>query len=494
MNKQDRQKLRAKLARQATIKRFSMYGVMGIIVFITTAMIVLLSEGYYINPNNKQLIKNGLVFVDSAPRNASVTINGVEEKDRTESRFTLPEGKYDFLVRRDGYRDWQRSFLLAGSEVVNLNYVLLVPTTLTPKEVSTKPAPITAASQSPDQKWIVSHTLNAGATLDIVDMSRKDPASAAITIPATTLPTGSDTNAMQVVAWASDNQNFLVRVPIGNAVNYLVVNRSDANKTLNLNKEFGIEAQSIYLRDDKPDRFYAIDASGSLRELELGGKTISAPKFERVLAVKTYGADRLLVVQKDESSDSANYILTDKDNRMTIGQTTKQPREEYLLDIAEYDGDAYISVGSKADGVVNIYKNLFDNIKSQSITPRPLARVDIANPQGVSFSKNARFIAIQSGKEFVVFDNEYERTYRYSLPYDSMYLDKKVHWMDGDRLLLAAEGKQYIVDYDGINLSELATASNVVPLAFDRPFEQFYAFTNNESSSSLTRTSLLIEQ
>lgn len=471
------------LKRKQTIRRFMIYGIIGLAVFITTATIVMLTEGYYFDLNGRHLIKNGLVFVDSAPQGATVTINDVQQKDRTESRFTLPEGKYDVKVSKDNYREWKRSFSLGGSEVVNLNYVLLVPNQIPKKTIGALKNDLILASQSPDRKWIATYSPSDGENFFLIDTSKKEMISSQLVVPVSIIPE-SERSSLKEVQWSNDNQHLLLESSPGQA-QYFVLNRTNPAESLNLNKVFGMQLKDLTLKDNKFDKYYALDENHGLRQLDYSNKTISAPIFEKVISYKSYGNDILMTAIESKDNNNAEIWLSSKDGKVLIATIKKQPKEDITLNLAEYDGDWYLVFSSMKDNVAKVYRNTFDYIKNPSPSqPKPLANLDMTSPGNPTFSANTRFISIQSGSNFVVFDNEYERTYRYTL---DLTPDEgtKAKWIDGHRMTIKSSKMNYIFDYDGINKQELSPSVALTRLFFDRDYEQFFSLEQDETSANI---------
>jgi hypothetical protein len=129
--------------------------------------------------------------------------------------------------------------------------------------------------------------------------------------------------------------------------------------------------------------------------------------------------------------------------------------------------------------------------KTGLLTQKPLAKIDLQAASALSFSKNSRFISVRAGAQLIVFDNEFERTYRYDQPVTGSTSFTGLPWMDGARLQLEANGHQYLLDYDGINLQDMGEHSAILPIAFDRNYEKFFAA--NADATAITQTSLLVE-
>ena len=83
---------------------------MVLVVVFGTIILVLLAYGFDLNRKSGEVIQNGLVYIDSAPDNATLKINGQEHTSKTNTRVSLPEGKYTIEVSKDSYRTWNRTF------------------------------------------------------------------------------------------------------------------------------------------------------------------------------------------------------------------------------------------------------------------------------------------------------------------------------------------------------------------------------------------------
>src|SRR4029079_16600796 len=130
-----------------------------------------------------------------------------------------------------------------------------------------------------------------------------------------------------------------------------------------------------------------------------------------------------------------------KDGDQTYTVNTFPNETKFLLDIARFDDKWYVVVTPKTEGVTNIYRNPQDGIKaSQDGTTQPLITITTKDPQFLSFSEITRFICIQSGSPFNVYDNETDRRYYCKLK-QNVPLDQQARWMDGHRLTLVLDKK-----------------------------------------------------
>ena len=85
----------------------------GIFIFI-----VAYARGYRFSYKEKSFSPTGIIAATSQPKAAKVYING-ELKGVTDNTFILPPGSYIVEIKKDGYFDWKKTFILKGELVVS---------------------------------------------------------------------------------------------------------------------------------------------------------------------------------------------------------------------------------------------------------------------------------------------------------------------------------------------------------------------------------------
>lgn len=89
-------------------KLVSMLSIFGtLIVYIGAITIYMYANGWRIDPFNQQVLKTGVLTVESDPFLATLYIEG-EEKGRTPKSASLNVGQYNISVTRDGYVQWNK--------------------------------------------------------------------------------------------------------------------------------------------------------------------------------------------------------------------------------------------------------------------------------------------------------------------------------------------------------------------------------------------------
>jgi hypothetical protein len=89
------------------------------------------------------------------------------------------------------------------------------------------------------------------------------------------------------------------------------------------------------------------------------------------------------------------------------------------------------------------------------------------------FSANTRFIMAQGGNRFAVYDLDTKRTYTYKTDF-AVPETTKASWMDGHRILVNADNKLHVFDFDGINQHVLVDLVPGTDGYFDRDFERLF--------------------
>jgi hypothetical protein len=145
------------------------------------------------------------------------------------------------------------------------------------------------------------------------------------------------------------------------------------------------------------------------------------------------------------------------DNGQTYPLNNFPVGDHYLIDAAQYQGDWYYAAGSSSDDHIKIYKNPLASLQNTSIGKAlPFISLRVAGASEIGFSSNTRFIEVESGQQFGVYDLEVGMRYQYSV---QVPLAGPPQWMDGHHLIGASGGKVFVMDYDGTN-QQLLTPTN----------------------------------
>jgi hypothetical protein len=460
-----------KKKRQHTIKLFVGYALIATALFLASVLLLFAAFGYGIKGTSGEVIQNGLLFVDAHPQQATMYING-QERGQTDGRFVLEAGNYNLELKRDGYRPWKRDFTLEGGNIVRLVYPFLFPEKLEKKDIQTFTTQPDMVTQSPDRRWIVVHDAANVTQFRTIDTADKKLPTATLIMPAAVL--AGHIGTIEMVEWSTDNRHVLLKNSYDGGYDFIVLDREQPDQSYNVTQMFGKAYGNVTLRDKKFDQLYLHDtATGSLLSGNAKDKSVT-PVLEHVVAFWPYKDDTVLyATNTDAPADKTLLRLKDGKVTYTLKQLTRS--ESYLLNMAEFDGETYVIGSSTADGKIYIYKDPVNVLKQKSnaeLTPSVLMKLEKA--QYLSFSGNARFISVQAGSQFAVYDFETKQQYKYDTK-QSLPANYKAKWMDGHRLMtVSTDNKMTVFDYDGLNKQTLVATNGAYVPMFDRDYNRLY--------------------
>lgn len=475
------------------------YVLTGILIITATTILVFQAYGFDVDRKTGDVIQNGLLFADSAPDKATIYLNGAVQPDLTNTRLKLAEGKYELVIKKDGYRDWKRSFELYGGDIERFTYPLLIPNDLEQQEVLNIGPAAGLATGSPDRRWLIigkgtSYTEFTEYDLSSIDKATERPKERAISFSAGLFNPTEGAHALELVEWSTDNKHVLVKHNFSGGNEFVVLNRDAPETSININQLLGQNPSTVTLRDKKFDQWYLYTKEGGVLQSADSKKSIT-PILTGVGTYKSHDTETLLYSQPVLGQPTQRIYLRQGKDTYLLREIASGPAQ---LDIARYDGAWYALVGSDGDKKTYIYKDPVKVLdKNDGRKPAPIAVLRANGPLSwVSFSNNTRFMLAQSGQHIEVYDAEAKETFRYDIG-DKFDPDTKVTWMDGHRLTARSNKQVIIFDFDSSNFQKLVPASGGLTTFFDRDYTVLYTLNQSAATNGtlgLIRTDLRFEQ
>lgn len=482
-----------KKQRRHTVLLYTGYILIAIAVIISTVVLVYQANGFGVNSQG-QIVQNGLIFFSSQPNPATITLNGQLNKSQTNSRISVPAGQYNVVLHRDGYRDWQRQISVQGGDVQHFDYPLLFPTKLTTKSLgSSYPSAPGIATQSRDQRWLLIQHPDNEAVFDEYDLKNPTQAAVQLTIPSDIAGTANGTQNWQVVQWADDNQHVLLQHTIDGTPHFVLLDRTDPTKSLDLNNTLSASPTTITLINNKYDQYYLWDSkSGDLTSANLKD-TAPVKVLSDVINYKSYGDNTILYATADNAA-AGKVNIDILDNTKTYVIRPVAANTTYLLDMTGYSGTPYVVIGAASENEAYIYRDPVGQMSDSSIKlPAAVRALKVTNPNYVSFSPNAQYIMVENGAQFGVYDIYLHHAYQYTVPKSFDSSQPHASWMDGNRLTYVSDGKLLAFDYDRSNQQLLMNANAGYVPFFSPDYHYVYAMANADNNAvDLTQTALLI--
>lgn len=412
---------------------FNIIGSVAILIFVSigTVLLVFKAKGYDFDFRTREITQNGLVLIATEPVSASVQLNDKDLQESTPHRMELAPGDHSIQLSRSGYRTWKRFFSIDPGEVLWLTYPLLIPDSLTTREV-VKVSESAVSRSSPDSSRIA---VANGQLLTVFRSDRTDasPISHDMSQIIPGLP-----GTVRAITWADNNQNLMLIISDGQTTNYITGRVGNVGSFSDITSKVAGHSDLKFV-PDKTDQFYGLK-DNALWLLSLD----PAVAAQRVVDV----ADRYAVF--------GNYILTWSDEARRV---------------VLYHGQLASALNLGPIAAINdLSLSRHDGILIAAITGPEIGTIIVSQPGGAHealvvhersgtellFSPGAGYLLSYAGREVQVYDFERKRFYTYELSESGM---TNIHWGTGSQLIAIADGnKAVIFDFDGQNYQVLAPA------------------------------------
>jgi hypothetical protein len=479
--------------KQKRYKLFLWFGYVLIGIAISIGCVILLWQSYGYNYSNGQVIQDGMIFLSSQPNSASIYINGQLNSASTNTRLTMPEGIYNFTLSSPGYRSWNHVVSIIGGQVIHYDYPLLFPVHLTSTTIAKYVAAPAIATQSPNQQYLVVSSSTNFNSFMMYDLTNPTVAPVTLTLPSSLVTAAQGVQSWRVVGWANDNQHLLLEHLYNGTQEFIELDTQNPAQSININKTFKVSPTSVTLNNLRYNQFYFYDATTQTLTLATIGSPTVTTVEPAVLDYKSYRSNILVYattvgapkgqVAIELSSGGRDYFVRD----MPLSQT-------YLLNMASYGGNDYLVVGASSDSLVYLYENpLAQTAISSSAKIDPFRAIRIASPNYDSFAPTARFILLENGASFAVYDFHNQAMHYYTVTHPLDAPQTHAVWMDGDRLTYVSGGKLTVADYDNTNRQTLTSSlANYHPF-FAPDYHSYFSFSQGKKGQiDLNQTSLVV--
>lgn len=482
--------------RARTVRLFTGYILIAIGIGLMSLILVYLAQGFGYD-RKAGIVQSGLAIIDSHPVSGNVYVDD-KQKGKTKTQFTLKEGEYQIKIAQAKYRDWQKTVSIIGGSVNYLMYPILFPINIAINDLQPYSQAPALVTQSPDRRWLVVQPSAVAPTFSIVDLQNPDQSPTSITVPQSVIPAkDGQYGSLAVSEWSDDNKHLvLTRSLQGTPSDYILIDREDVGQSINLTNKLGLKAgQLLSLRDKKYDKYYVhYSDNGELHTAELKNGIQALPMITGVVSYKSYGDNLILYVTYDgaQAADARVMVQSNKSDIYYIQTFARNPDNRYLLDMAQFQDNWYYGISNIVTNKAQLFINPLSGIKSgngNQVLPKQTLLIN--SPQAISFSDNTRFMALQSGKRFLVSDNELHKVYRFTSPLN--IADNQIaDWMDGHRFSIVTDRKAQVFEFDGSNQQTLTDSLPQFNPYFSRDYSNLYTIVaHSDNNVKLQQGSLI---
>ena len=462
--------------RRVVALRIVAYSITLLLTLITTVVLLYVALGYRFDKAG-HVTRSGLLLVDNQPEAGAVFINGVQKDSAAPSRFVLPAGNYQLNLKLKGYKEWSKQVSIAASGVREVAYPILLPEKLNTKQLLEFSTP-ELVSQSLNRKLLLTHVANA-ASFELYTLDPKAPKQTNLPLPSAIKRENGQFGSFKVIEWALNNKQVLLEQTLPSGLTQLIsydVTRPDEAVVVNALYGDSTPSDPHYIGGDT-EQIYGLNNGVLSRYSLTENNTISM--LENIRSYQPYSDDTILF---DRSAAQASEVGIWQNKAITIVQKSALADAPTLLKYANYDGDYYFVIAQPTIDKVTIYRNpLKKPILAKQL---PLTSFTFANTQKLDFSDSAQFILVQNGKTFVTYDLNDLLAYRVTLPFEQLD-GSTLSWMDSAHIQAqAADGKVYLIEYDGQNQQALVTSRANTRLFFANNYEHLYQLIDQQDAKT----------
>lgn len=455
-----------------TVIRFAIYTVLGLIALAISWLVILAARGYDVDPSTGRVVRNGLVLLWSQPESVDVYVNDVLE-DNTPARLPLPVDTYQIKMSKAGYRDWNKTVTLRGSEVIKLNYPRLFPNEIK-AETSADLASVNEWLKSSDQETIAILGNANSRVIQLYSVSDLKATPVSLTIPEAILTkVNGKIGTFKLGQWSADSAYLTVNHTNGDVTEYIRINVVD-NEFINISTEMSLSLSNVQFDRDENNIMYGVD-KGRLRRFNVASKIISAPLTSGVLDYRVAEDGRVGIVRKVGASSS--LALLSRDDQISTVLTQKSTSSN-KLELGSFESNEYAVVSLSPNEVKLIWLDNDENRKSNVA-----ATLSGTGMQVYPSSFSGRFAVVTSGDIVTVHDFEKMRVYSYKF---TGMTKESLNWFDDGHLSTTTnKGSIEVVEFDGKNKTNLGKGLKHKVIT-DKDYNSFFTL----SAGAKNRTNL----
>ncbi len=432
-------------------------------IAIITILLVAYGQGYIYDYESGEITSGGLALVDSRPSGAEVWINGNHE-GTTSDRFRLPAQNHYISIEAEGYRQWQKSFTVGESEVVNLEYPLLVPERVVTSPILSMEMP-TASDKSLSNNRVAAAFKKPVPHVRVFSVDNLDDQDLVLTIM-----TGWREVEISHLSFSSGGTRLLVGASDPNATSrwFLVAIDGSEHEAVDLNAAFDVEIGEVQF-GTSPTSLVALSDEG-LHQLDVD--TLDQRDFYQG-EVDDFVVDESGVLYMSRSVNNQTELV-----RQTVLGTqqvvnTFSGERDISLDTIRWQEASSLLVHDKSKNQLSIYSSL-DSEQPQTRT-FPAGSAD-----SVLSSPDNRFIHQYSKEQVRLYDMRRNIEGTFSLPSEP---GMSPVWVNQSYLATVVDNELIMFDYDGSNQEYLTRAEPAVVFA-DSDTDEVYSFRSHQHNDS----------
>lgn len=437
------------------MKRIFIYALMAAVVCVVVPLITLYMLGYHLDADNRNIRQYAFLQFGSVPSGATVSVDGAVTSSNTPSKTSVPAGKHNVIMWRNGYEKWQKSVNLKPGTLTWLNYILLIPKDLELQSTSKYPA-ISYSLASPKGGYMLIQPKANEAKFDLVDLGSDKAKTTSLELPAS-FYASSPGGVFKPEKWSDNERYVLLTYKYAGRQEWIVMDTQDLSQSKNITKVFDLTLKNVNFAGSGGSSLYALD-DDDIRKLDLSADTISRPLVSNVADYSVYNKLKIITytgTDKIDKNKRVAGIYRDGDKSPAVIKTISGSAGTPIhIATANYFNENYValSYGKKVEVFSGSYPNTTsDSSNNMKVVETFNAKSDVGR---LSFSPTGKYVFIQSNAYFASYDLEYRNLAESTVAIG----DKKalpIKWLDDNHIWSDGNGKLIIREFDGSNSHDI---------------------------------------
>jgi hypothetical protein len=385
-------------------------------------------------------------------------------------------------MSRQGYRPWSKTVDALPSSVRWLTYARLVPENVVTESVKNFDR-VDQMIASPDGRWLLLNTASASRELTLVDIS--DPLKvqfSSLQFGATkiAMPAEGQSENFSIIEWDKGSRYVLLKHTVGEATEFLRLDRKNPNDTKNLTRDFNLDIVEPHFSGTSGNVFFALTGS-DLRRFDYGSSSVSAPLVSRVQNYRTFKNGRLAYVALETKEEKITQTVGIYDDGQIQVIKTFAEEAPTRAELTEYNNNDYLAVARGE--TVAIYLNPLDTSSKQ-------LPIILNSPGGVNvfgFSPKGRFVMAAYENQIVSYDVETDEDYSFEFSENVGALN----WIDNYHIVDTSGGSIAMVEFDGANRQRIVSGQTSAVLSTN--YKYMFSLSDAAGGVVFQRSKMVID-
>lgn len=454
-----------------------------LIVGIVT-LLVFMIQGYRFDADDNRVFRAGLVQFGTTPGGATVSVDGARLEGKTRTRINVSSGVRSIEMIREGYVPWQKTVTVEPGSVLWLTYARLIPTDATAEKLySYDGAADTLVNKN--QRLYGLHLSESSPSLIAIEADDGSHQQSTSTLPQS-IYTSSANQVFTPTEWSESGRYVIFRHDVGAKRDWLVLDRSDPDKSINLSRESGPVISSAVF-DPSDDRYVYVTADKTLYRYDMIQGLTTEALADDVVGISPSARGTILVTSRLAGGKTGLSYVTRGANksRSILLEGIDNARSAAVV---TYDYHQYVSILS-GENMFIAKTSIGSSDDDGDLQLEPTISLKVPKSMtSVESSPNGRFIVARGSQGLYVYDLELAQLNKVGL--ESMTGELK--WIDDFHLLDRIDGKIVVLEFDGANSTPIVDVASSYSSVLTSSGRYMYTLQKDDAGYHVVRVRMIL--